>query len=264
MRRRDWRARKYCENLGCGCCAMAKIVPAVPLFATTLLLVNAYGSSAISQCRSSPTQNDINRNLLPNENDTAVDFELDLLLNQTNANGSAVVLQAIGALQQSGVFGNDNGMLRRIAYAETRDGTRRADASNDGGIWAVSESKFLQTQNIEANVRLPMKLQQIKEAFGIDWLQVEWEDLRMPLYSVIAARLVLYVAPRAIPPANDLQAQARFWVENYNPAGDEDEFIGASSGLQGILNLVSATVLDLVILPRLGLDLILNLECIVT
>ena len=239
---------------------MAKIVPAVPLFATTLLLVNAYGSLAISQCRSSPTQND-NRNLLPNGNDTAVDLELDLLLNQTNANGSAVVLQAIGALQQSEVFGNDNGMLRRIAYAETRDGTRRADASNDGGIWAVGESKFLQTQNIETNVRLPMKLQQIEEAFGVDWLQVEWEDLRMPLYSVIAARLVLYVAPRAIPPANDLQAQARFWVENYNPAGDEDEFIGASSGLRGILNLVSATILDIVILPRLGLDLIFRMHC---
>ena len=216
--------------------AMATIVPAVSLFVTTVLFYTAVnGSSAIPQCRSLPTLND--NNLLINSNDTAVDYELNLLLNQTNASGSAVVLQAIITLQRSGVFGNDNGMLRRIAYAETRDGTRAVDAraSNAGGIWAVSESKFLQTQDIEANVRLPMKLQQIEDAFGIDWLQVEWEDLRIPLYSVIAARLVLYVAPRAIPSANDLQAQARFWVENYNPAGDEDEFIGASSGLQGII-----------------------------
>ena len=205
------------------------------LFVTTVLLYTAVkGSSAIPQCRPLPTLNDNKLNLLINGNDTTVDYELDLLLNQTNASGSAVVLQAIGTLQRSGVFGNDNGMLRRIAYAETHDGTW-PDASNGGGIWAVSESKFLQTQNIEANVRLPMKLQQTEDAFGIDWLQVEWEDLRIPLYSVIAARLVLYVAPRAIPSANDLQAQARFWVENYNPAGDEDEFVGASSGLQGIL-----------------------------
>ena len=215
---------------------MTATVPVVPLFVAAVLLTAVNGSLAIPQCRSAAPI-DSSLGLLPN--DTAINHELDLLLNQTNANGSAVVLQAIGTLQQSGVFGNDNGILRRIAYAETRDGTR-ADESNGGGIWAVSESNFLRTQNTEANVRLPMKLQQIKDAFGIDWLLVEWEDLRIPLYSIIAARLVLYIAPRAIPSANDLQAQARFWVDNYNPAGDEDEFVGVSSGLQGISVLLLA------------------------
>ena len=94
---------------------MATIVPAVSLFVTTVLLYTAInGSSAISQCRPLPIPND--NNLLPDGNDTAVDYELDLLLNQTNANGSAVVLQAIGTLQQSGVFGNDNGILRRMGH----------------------------------------------------------------------------------------------------------------------------------------------------
>ena len=91
-------------------------------------------------------------------------------VSQANANGSAVVLEAVGALQQSGVFGNDNEMLRRIAFVETRDGTQPSSAG--GGIWVVSESRFLQTQNLDANVRLPAKLRQIRSNFQIDWLQV--------------------------------------------------------------------------------------------
>ena len=153
------------------------------------------------------------------------------LLSQANANGSAVVLEAVGALQQSGVFGDDNEMLRRIAYVETRDGTQPSDAG--GGIWAVSESRFMQTQIFEANVRLPAKLRQIQAAFQIDWLQVQRRDLCEPLYSAIAARLVLYLAPRAIPPVNDLEAQARFWVQYYNPDGNEEDFTAVSSGLRG-------------------------------
>ena len=62
----------------------------------------------------------------------------------------------------------------------------------------------------------------------------------MPLYSMIAARLVLYLAPRAqtIPPINDLEAQAGFRVQHCNADGDEDEFIGVSSALQGTSQLV--------------------------
>ena len=154
------------------------------------------------------------------------------VLSQVNANGSAVVLEAVGALQQSGVFGDDNEILRRIAFVETRDGTQPSNAG--GGIWAVSESKFLQTQNLQANVRLPAKLKQIQAAFQINWLHVQQRDLCEPLYSAIAARLVLYLAPRAIPPANDLKAQARFWVQYYNPEGNQEDFTAVSSGLQGI------------------------------
>ena len=156
------------------------------------------------------------------------------ILYQINATGSAVVLQAIGRLQQSGVFGNDNEILRRIAYVETQDGAL-TDTLTDGGIWAVSENKFLQTQDLQANIQLSAILQRIENMFRIDWMSVQWRDLRMPLYSMIAARLVLYLAPQAIPPSNDLEAQARFWVQYYNPQGDEADFIGVSSALQGIV-----------------------------
>ena len=157
----------------------------------------------------------------------------DDVLSQVNANGSAVVLETVGALQQSGVFGNDNEMLQRIAFVETRDGTQPSDTG--GGIWAVSEGSFLQTQNLQTNVHLPAKLKQIRAAFQIDWLQVQGRDLCEPLYSAIAVRLVLYLTPRAIPPANDLEAQAKFWVQYYNPDGNEEDFTAVSSGLQGII-----------------------------
>ena len=159
-----------------------------------------------------------------------------LLSRQANANGSAVVLLTIARIQQSGVFGSDNEMLRRIAFVETRDGSSSGTFREgyNGGIWAVSESAFLSTQKIDAvNPRLPAKLEQVKNRLEIDWQSVQWSDLRRPLHSAIAARLVLYLAPRAIPSASDITDQARFWAQHYNPVGIEDDYIGATTGLEG-------------------------------
>ena len=88
------------------------------------------------------------------------------IIYQSNAKGSTVVLQAIGTLQQSGIFAieKDNELLQRISFVETRDG-KVTNASTDGGIWAVRESKFLQTKLLEVNVQLPDKLQQIQNIF---------------------------------------------------------------------------------------------------
>ena len=160
------------------------------------------------------------------------------LTETARANGSSAVLLAVAKIQQSGVFGSDNDLLRQIAYVETRDGTSN-DTFRDGyygGIWAVDEEKFLMTQMTEMNSRLPVKLQQIQEFLEIDWIEVTWMDLQKPLFSALAARLVLFLADRAIPPTSDLRAQAEFWVEYYNPMGDTSEFVSLSSGLEGETN----------------------------
>ena len=115
-------------------------------------------------------------------------------LYQINATGPAVVLQAIATLQQSGVFGNDNEILRQIAYVETRDG--KLTILNDGGIWAVRADKFLLIQNLE-NISIHLS-EQIQNSFGINWTSVQWRDLRIPLYSAITARLVLYTSHQVI------------------------------------------------------------------
>ena len=154
---------------------------------------------------------------------------------QDRANGSAAVLLAVAAIQQSGVFGNDNDILRRIAYVETRDGTT-ADtfrSGYNGGIWAVDESTFANTKNIDGFARLPAKLQQIEETLSINWFNVQWSDLRRPLYSALAARLVIFQATRPVPPASDILGQAEFWVEHYNSAGNTANFVTTSTGLEG-------------------------------
>jgi len=153
---------------------------------------------------------------------------------QSGERGSEAVLFAIARIQQSGAFNDDNNLLRRIAFVETRDG-ENADTFRDGyfgGIWAVDEVAFLRTKDTSLNSRLPAKLGQIENLLRISWSEAEWEDLRKPLYSAIAARLVLYLVDRAIPNSNSVQAQAEFWRQNYNEAGSVSDFISLTSGLE--------------------------------
>ena len=161
--------------------------------------------------------------------------EAEGIIFQDRANGSAAVLLSVGRIQQSGVFGNDNDILRRIAYVETRDGTLSGTFRDgyDGGIWAVNEDAFRSTQNTNAFARLPAKIEQIEELLQIDWLDAEWSDLRKPLYSALAARLIIFNAPTSVPPPNDLAGQAQFWVEYYNRNGEAPNFVTTSTGLEG-------------------------------
>ena len=156
---------------------------------------------------------------------------------QDAASGSEATLLSIGSVHQSGVFGDDKEMLRRIAYTETRDGTKSNTyrLGYHGGIWAVDEDNFLKTKNTTRYTRLPARFQQIRLHFGIDWRTVQWRELRKPLFSALAARLVLYIAPATIPSADNLTAQGQFWVAHYNSSGDASTFETTSSGLQGKL-----------------------------
>ena len=165
-----------------------------------------------------------------------VHAQFDDIILQEVSNGSAVVLLTIARLQQSGIFADDNKLLRRIAYVETRDGT--ADNTYrqgyDGGIWAVDENIFNDTQNINIHPRLRAKFDQIRRQFNVDWCSVRWSDLRKPLYSAIAARLALYNFPRTIPKATDVSAQAQLWADYYRQGGSVSEFVTVASELQGM------------------------------
>ena len=157
------------------------------------------------------------------------------ILREPGGSGSAVVLLTIARIQQSGAFADANELLRRIAYVETRDGTTEDTYREgfDGGIWAVRQDALLNTQNTAANQRLRGRFTAIRERFQIDWPSVTWRDLRRPLYSAIAARLVLFIAPASIPQASDIVAQAEFWMRHYNPEGSTANFISAANELEG-------------------------------
>ena len=154
-------------------------------------------------------------------------FAIDERILEYGSNGTSAVLLTIAYIEQSTVFSDDNAILRRIAYVETRDGTRASD-----NIWAVSQEALQLTQDSD-NPTLNVKHNLITQEFNIDWISVELDDLRRPLYSGIAARLFVFLAPEKIPNSNDIEGQAQFWKQYYNTNGSINEFTGAAYELEG-------------------------------
>ena len=133
-------------------------------------------------------------------------------------NGTAVVQACIAKITQASIFTNDNQLLRRIAYVETNDGLD-ADtytANNSGGIWQLSESKYSATKS---STTLQTQIQGISTSFGITWANTQWQDLRKPFYSALAARLYFYLISASIPLANDIAGQANYWANYYTSSG---------------------------------------------
>jgi len=86
-------------------------------------------------------------------------------------------------------------------------------------------------ENMQRSFPFLMLLHHIKEIqknFGIDWLSVEWKDLRRPLYSALGARLYILYRSRMysddIP--RSIEDQATFWYTHYRPYwyGDQQHF----------------------------------------
>ena len=101
-----------------------------------------------------------------------------------------------------------------------------------GGIWAVREDIFTRTQ-IGRDPLLVRKREQIMLIFSINWKAVRWSELSKPLYSALAAQLVLFNAQDNIPSDSDVVAQAHFWRDNYNADGVIQDFINAAERLEG-------------------------------
>ena len=146
------------------------------------------------------------------------------------SSGSSVVQATVALIRGSGIFPNDHQLLRRIAWVESKDGTdpQTYRQGYHGGIWQVDLIGFQDTQNITSHPGLVSKFSKIRRQFGIDWRTVQWEDLRKPLYSGLAARLLLSNKPEPIPLASNVTAQASYWKEHYNTekgAGTEEKFI---------------------------------------
>ena len=150
------------------------------------------------------------------------------------ASGSDVVEKVVSKVQS--LFGSDNSFLRRIAYVESKDGTDRNTyrSGYDGGIWQVDQIGFESTQDTKSHPGLKQKHEKIKQSLDIDWGQVEWSDLRKPLYSGLAARLYLLKIPAPIP--SSLKDQAEYWKHYYNTgsgAGTAQKFIDDVNKLEG-------------------------------
>ena len=147
---------------------------------------------------------------------------------ENGRSGTDVVLLSIAYIHQVTIFQDDNDLLRRIAFVETKDGAYLDTFNNSGGIWAVDEDTFLCMQ---INSSLFQKHEEIRQLYGIDWKAVQWSELNKPLYSALAARLVLFIAPEDIPSSEAVSAQAQFWRDHYNGDGSVQDFVKAANKL---------------------------------
>lgn len=172
------------------------------------------------------------RNLLP-----ILTFVLSALLHvatsqrdrtiEVGASGTDVVLATISRLRLANVFTDDNRLLRRVAYVESRDGLD-SDTFRPGyfgGIWQVDEVNFNRTQDTATHPYLAESggiFENLLSELGLDWTAARWRDLEIPLISAVAARIFFEIADEDIPDIGDVAAQGEFWKSTGFNTNNED------------------------------------------
>lgn len=132
--------------------------------------------------------------------------------------GTDIVMACIdklNMLRDLGVFPDDKGFLRRIAYVMSRDGKPPWQLYTDGGIWQVSIYAFQDTFRTDIHGRLHKKYKKIKASLGIDWEKITRVHLEVPIISAVAARLYLSNFAESIPPKYAIKEQADYWWNFY-------------------------------------------------
>ncbi|XP_064616192.1 uncharacterized protein LOC135480311 [Liolophura sinensis] len=130
--------------------------------------------------------------------------------------GADVVDAVIDLIHHTCIFEDDKFFLRRLAFVESRDGNNGNTYRNgyDGGIWQVDNDKFLLTQTSAHTKSYFTHIRQSN--LHIDWSQVSWTDLRIPLYSGLAARLYTEVMSKGQDIPREISKQAEFWHRAYH------------------------------------------------
>ena len=179
------------------------------------------------------------------------------LARKEGATGTNVVLATISIIKETGVFSDDNNFLRRVAYAESKDGTDPSTFRKgyNGGIWQVDEAVLLETQNASnplIGYRRGIYQKLIGSTLSLDWSQANWKDMRIPIFSALAARIYFEIAGYSIPASEDVQDQGLFWKDsgyNTNNADTVETFVEAVAEL-----LSKGTILSInsVFLTELG------------
>ena len=129
-----------------------------------------------------------------------------VLFNESQT-GSEVVQAVISKLYCLQILMCDHRLLRRIALVETNDGINDVP---DGGIWALSKSKF---DDVASDVE---KVLRDKLCLYTTDGGVSYTFLRQPFISGLAAALYLNFANAHIPLARHIWEQAHFWMKYYH------------------------------------------------
>ena len=142
--------------------------------------------------------------------------------------GTPLVDETLRVLDESGIFSDDYGLLRRVAWIETEFGTAPgmfqasefAEFGIPTGLWQMDNDMLQQTKGVNSLADIYNQIRE--ELFGIIWEDVMYEDLNRPLYAALAVRLYLYVLEADIPEI--IRSQSRFWYEVYHGETD-DQFV---------------------------------------
>lgn len=114
------------------------------------------------------------------------------------------------------IFMDDHHFIKRVAVVE--NSLNRT--SKEGGLWNVDECAFKATLNKrKENKQLAALHKTVRRTFGVTWSKIKYSDLRRPLYSVLAARIILEMTERSVP--RGLKNQARFWLETYHGCAEK-------------------------------------------
>lgn len=157
------------------------------------------------------------------------------------AAGENVVNDVLQRIQDSNIFPPDHNFMKRCAYTESLFGEHKLTSEHlpnvpyYGGIWQVDKIGFDDTKKDHAT--LLRKHAAIKDKFGIDWMEVRYEELTKPLYSALAARLLLSNKTAPIP--EKLEEQANYYKTHHNSnhenaAGSADKFIKDAKHMEAI------------------------------
>ena len=122
----------------------------------------------------------------------------------------------IASHARSEIFENNFGYIRRISWVETEDGLEKLTfrPNYHGGLWQMDEKVFKQTKDINTYPALTKKFARIQSEFQINWVSVQWNDLRKPLHCGLAVHLYMFTRAERIP--LNIKDQAEHWKRNYN------------------------------------------------
>ncbi|CAB4006901.1 signal peptide, CUB and EGF-like domain-containing 2 [Paramuricea clavata] len=135
----------------------------------------------------------------------------------TSAKGWETIAKATNILKLSRVFPSDRNLMKRIALVESSLNR----TSTEGGLWNVGTCAFWGvTQNREKYGKRLKKIQKmVGRRFGISWTRMTYDQLQRPMYSLIAARMYLYIIlTDGIP--RGATAQSKVWSNYYRNCGE--------------------------------------------
>ncbi|XP_055958918.1 uncharacterized protein LOC126829390 [Patella vulgata] len=149
----------------------------------------------------------------------------DDLTRKDNQKGVDVVEAVVDLIRSNCIFPSDHEFLRRLALVQSDYGEDQKAYSNPkyhGGIWQIDQDKYNIIRSCPG--KMSAICDQINSNLSIDWRHTDWEDLRKPLYSGLAAALyTMYGYQSDVIPSN-IYTQASIWQVLFAPGQNTSVF----------------------------------------